>query len=198
MSGIFGLDKIGGALISGGLNFLGARDANKRSQNQYDSNYKLSRDQLYNGYSIAARDLKNAGINSILAGKWGPASTSTPAMSNFQNTGQAFTEGYNTMSTAQKTHSQTGLIETQDKLAENLEEVSSIALKVFKNTGKHLTDLLSKADWKTIGTAIGEALAVPVHNVIKALQEKYKTWKDLIGNKNPSELPPEEHKLWEP
>ena len=107
------LGSIGGALLSGGLSFLGARDANKRSQGQFDSNYKLSKDQLYNGYSIAARDLKNAGINPILAGKWGPASTSTPAMSNFQNTGQAFTEGYNTMSTAQKSHAQTDLVQTQ-------------------------------------------------------------------------------------
>jgi hypothetical protein len=80
--GLFGdVLSFGGSL----LGFSNAKDTNAAREKQFKQSHALQSLLAHQGYSIAAGDMKNAGINPILAGRWGPASASPVSMSNFEN-----------------------------------------------------------------------------------------------------------------
>lgn len=75
-----------GAAIGGGLSFLGGERANESNERQADQQIAFQERMSNTGYQRAMADLRQAGINPMLAGRLGPASTPGGAMANIQDT----------------------------------------------------------------------------------------------------------------
>jgi hypothetical protein len=123
-----------GAGLGGIGSYLSGRDNNSAQKEAFSKNYWLQKEKFFSGYHWAARDLRKAGINPILAGKWGPASANPVPLGQLDNLGNSFATGASGVSqsfantaqanlTKQKEQTeywQTAITQIEKRLKENL------------------------------------------------------------------------------
>ena len=88
------LSKFGGAILGAGSGLLGGILANKQQQKQFDANYELAHDQLYNQHQIEVADLRAAGLNPILSANAGNSTFGASAGGVYENLGSAANSGF--------------------------------------------------------------------------------------------------------
>jgi hypothetical protein len=75
-------------------NFVGGLLANRQQQKQFNKNYNLANEQLYNQHQIEVADLKAAGLNPILSANTGNSTFGVSSGGTYENLGTAATSGY--------------------------------------------------------------------------------------------------------
>ena len=73
----------GGSLVSGLL-----------SQRSADKSMRFSAEQTSTGYQRAMEDMKRAGLNPMLAAKFGPAASASGSQTTFPDIGRAVSSGF--------------------------------------------------------------------------------------------------------
>lgn len=96
-----GLGTILGAGIGGLIGLKGSRDRNQAQKEAAATQMAFQREMSSTGYQRAMADMRAAGLNPILAGKYGPASTPGGAMPLIENEMVGLSQGVNSaLSTA--------------------------------------------------------------------------------------------------
>ena len=88
------LGKFGGAIFGAGTSLLGGILANKLQRKQFNANYELAHDQLYNQHQIEVADLRAAGLNPILSANGGNSTFGVSAGGSYENLGSAANSGF--------------------------------------------------------------------------------------------------------
>ena len=102
-----------GALISGGASLLGGLMTNNANSNLADKQMSFQKGMSDTSYQRAMADMKKAGLNPILAGKFGGASTPAGAMATM---GDPLTPAVNSALTSMQTESNVGLQQAKKEL----------------------------------------------------------------------------------
>ncbi|AXL15575.1 DNA pilot protein [Microviridae sp.] len=102
---------IGAALIASAGQFV----ANRQNQKQASKQTAFQREMSDTSYQRAVKDMRAAGLNPILAGKMGGASTPAGAMANIGNVGQAGLQGYGVASSAKQSQASAQKIREEAK-----------------------------------------------------------------------------------
>jgi hypothetical protein len=90
----------------------------KLSQKSADKQMAFQADMSGTAYQRAMADMKKAGLNPILAGKLGPASTPSGAMANIPDFGQTFNTAYSAGTQRMQTEANIGKIDAEiEKIA---------------------------------------------------------------------------------
>lgn len=169
---------IGGAALG---NFFSARSANRANERAADKQMEFQERMSNTSYARAMQDMQNAGLNPILAGKFGGASTPSgaaythqnelaPALSSAMEARRMFSELDNLEATNAKIKSDTALNLSLRKVAEANAVSSAVGAKmteaklpieVFK--GKAIENANSALDYlskkkEDIGRTIGTKL----------------------------------------
>lgn len=79
-----------GAVLGGVGGFL----ANRQQSKQFQMNYDLARNQLYNQHRIEVADLKAAGLNPILSANGGNSTFGASGGGSYENVGSAINSGF--------------------------------------------------------------------------------------------------------
>lgn len=78
-----------GQMVGGAFNYRGIKETNEQNKELYFANREWQKMLSDTSYQRAAHDLKAAGINPILAGQFGGASSPSSALATMQNPGAA-------------------------------------------------------------------------------------------------------------
>lgn len=110
-------------------NLYGIYMTNESNEDMAAANRKFQRNMSNTAYQRAMIDMRLAGLNPILAGNMGPASTPAGAMAQYQNmVGPAISSGLDVMQTF------TGVEKTQEEIKKTTQEVRNL------ESAKNLTD----------------------------------------------------------
>ena len=151
------------ALIAAGATLYSAQQRNKQAQRAAANQMAFQREMSNTAYQRSMADMRKAGLNPILAGKLGGASTPGGAMYQPENVGvaaqQAFANVKSTMANTAKTEEETKILKRTggsilgktalgvDRFIDNINE-SEVGKFV---TGKTLTEAMS-------GTKVDKAM----------------------------------------
>jgi tripartite-type tricarboxylate transporter receptor subunit TctC len=105
------MDPITGAIVAGAGALYQNYEAKKAAKKQMGFQAHMSN----TAYQRAMSDMREAGLNPILAAKQGGASTPAGAMANIGNVGQAGMQGYGVSSSAKQSIAQTQKIKEEAK-----------------------------------------------------------------------------------
>ena len=122
------LGKFGGAILGAGASLLGGVLANRQQQKQFNANYELAHDQLYNQHQIEVADLRAAGLNPILSANGGNSTFGASAGGAYENLGSAATSGYMAAQQAKNLEMQNEAIKA------NVEKTRAEASNVLQDT----------------------------------------------------------------
>lgn len=81
-------------LAGAAINAVGGFFANRQQKKQFNANYDLARNQLYNQHQIEVADLRSAGLNPILSANAGNSTFGAVSGGSYENLGTAATSGY--------------------------------------------------------------------------------------------------------
>jgi hypothetical protein len=127
-------------------------------------------------------DLRKAGINPILAGKY-DATTPGGAMASLENTiGEGMNAGANVTTAA----SQEALRDVQTRIQENIAGIAADFKNAWDNSGKTFAEWVANADWAQVGDIIGKNISKTASEVNSFLQSTYETVQDAIRDLLPA------------
>jgi len=174
------------ALIAAGASIYSANQRNKAAQKAAANQMSFQENMSNTSYQRGMKDMKQAGLNPILAGKLGGASTPGGATYQPENVGmagqQAFANVQNTMAQTAKTKAETDILKKSDgsflgKTIEYGKGQFKKAVNSGTSTIKQLIDHYNQLPkYDTGGTAqIGEGGKILKH------KKGYHTYKDKTG-----------------
>lgn len=132
---------IGGALLGGAVSGYGQYRANKETASSVNRQMQFQERMSNTAYQRGMADMKAAGLNPILAGKLGPASSPTGASYVAGNVGGAAVTGFGTAASAQSALAQARLTNANAGIAErNLKSLEDLGISEYevKYTVKNL------------------------------------------------------------
>lgn len=147
-----------GGLISGGLSYLGQRNANVANAQQAAMNREFQEDMSGTAYQRATEDMKAAGLNPMLAYSQGGAKGTPGAQAVMQsdlgaavNSGQT---GAMIDATIQKVRAETGKAEADTKLSESQALINAVQVPKVEQETK--TSAFSAANLDTQSRLMGQ------------------------------------------
>jgi hypothetical protein len=188
--GLFSLAglKAAAPIIGAGIGFLGSRSRNKEAQKAASNQMAFQENMSNTSYERGMKDMKKAGLNPILAGKMGGASTPGGATYQPENVGmatqQSFANVQNVMAQTAKLKEETAILKRTggsvlgktglgiDRL---IDEASNSSVGQFIS-GKSLTNAMK-------GTEIDKQIRDAFIRDISTAKEAFQTLKSSINNK---------------
>ena len=189
---------IAGAVIGGGLSYLGARAQNRANIGISNKQMDFQREMSNTAYQRAMNDMRAAGLNPILAYKQGgasaPAGAGIPAVNEWAGAQAAVNSAFDnarSMALTDQSRSQSGLLTAQTGLT-RVQAEKEIALTSLTRQ-QLLTEVnrthLTEAQWKQVNQAIdiafpegerGRIIRSFIHDA-RRFQEKGEDLKRIFG-----------------
>ena len=170
-----------GQIISAGIGFLGNERSNAATA--ASANNQMAFQERLSNTAVQRRmaDMKKAGINPILAGKY-DATTPAGAMYTATNSGAAAANSAQALTSAINTEQQTKNLQVQEDILEIDKLMKGDMRKVTNNIGKVAEHLTSILDWfDQIKDDIRPDM-VELGEKIRDIQEQVHEFKDYPGN----------------
>lgn len=134
-----------GNFAGAALGAVGGFLANRKQNQQFQMNYDLAKNQLYNQHQIEVADLRAAGLNPILSANGGNSTWGASSGGSYENVGSAATSGYMAAQQAKNLEAQNNAIDAQiiKTRAEAQNVIADTALKQAQTANtKGLTSLI--------------------------------------------------------
>lgn len=134
-----------GNFAGAALGAVGGFLANREQKKQFQANYDLAKNQLYNQHQIEVADLRAAGLNPILSANGGNSTFGASSGGSYENVGSAATSGYMAAQQAKNLEAQNNAIDAQiiKTRAEAQNVIADTALKQAQTANtKGLTSLI--------------------------------------------------------
>lgn len=134
-----------GNFAGAALGAVGGLFANHQQNKQFQMNYDLAKNQLYNQHQIEVADLRAAGLNPILSANGGNSTFGASSGGSYENVGSAATSGYMAAQQAKNLEAQNSAIDAQiiKTRAEAQNVIADTALKQAQTANtKGLTSLI--------------------------------------------------------
>jgi hypothetical protein len=139
--------KAAAPIIAGGIGYLGSQQRNKAAQRAAANQMSFQQNMSNTSYQRGMEDMKKAGLNPILAGKMGGASTPGGATYQPENVGmaaqQSFANVANVMANTAKTEAETKLLKTTGNaiIPRNIEGIK----RLIQEYSSSVVDLANKS-----------------------------------------------------
>lgn len=134
-----------GNFAGAALGAVGGFLANRQQKKQFQMNYELAKNQLYNQHQIEVADLRAAGLNPILSANGGNSTFGAVSGGSYENVGSSATSGYMAAQQAKNLEAQNSVIDAQiiKTRAEAQNVIADTALKQAQTANtKGLTSLI--------------------------------------------------------
>lgn len=134
-----------GNFAGAALGAVGSIWANRQQAKQFQMNYDLARNQLYNQHQIEVADLRAAGLNPILSANGGNSTFGASAGGSYENVGSAANSGFMAAQQAKNLEAQNAAIDANivKTKAEAQNVIADTALKQAQTANtKGLTSLI--------------------------------------------------------
>ena len=134
-----------GNFAGAALGAVGGFFANREQKKQFQANYDLAKDQLYNQHQIEVADLRAAGLNPILSANGGNSTFGASSGGSYENVGSAANSGFMAAQQAKNLEAQNNAIDAQiiKTRAEAQNVIADTALKQAQTANtKGLTSLI--------------------------------------------------------
>jgi hypothetical protein len=154
------LASIGSALIGSNS----ARSANRQSV-----------DLAKRGYSYAVADMKRAGLNPILAAKYGPIT-----VPNIQNEGLAGMQAAGLAANSAQALSNAANKDVETEIKDNFRYFSDEVRKVWENSGENVTNFIANTSWNDLGSILGNYIGMEVKQIADGLKQMFGSIKAAV------------------
>ena len=134
-----------GNFAGAALGAVGGFLANREQKKQFQANYDLAKNQLYNQHQIEVADLRAAGLNPILSANGGNSTFGASSGGSYENVGSAANSGFMAAQQAKNLEAQNNAIDAQiiKTRAEAQNVIADTALKQAQTANtKGLTSLI--------------------------------------------------------
>lgn len=134
-----------GKFAGAALGAVGGIFANRQQSKQFQMNYDLAKNQLYNQHQIEVADLRAAGLNPILSANGGNSTFGAVSGGSYENVGSAANSGFMAAQQAKNLQAQNNAIDAQiiKTRAEAQNVIADTALKQAQTANtKGLTSLI--------------------------------------------------------
>jgi hypothetical protein len=102
-----------GNFAGAALGAVGGFLANREQKKQFQANYELAKNQLYNQHQIEVADLRAAGLNPILSANGGNSTFGASSGGSYENVGSAANSGFMAAQQAKNLEAQNNAIDAQ-------------------------------------------------------------------------------------